>query len=37
MKQGFKGQQPLDGVWGVPTFSLISPGGEGKKGNFEKP
>jgi hypothetical protein len=37
VKQGFKGLQPLDGVWGVPTFSLFPLGGEGKKGAFEKP
>jgi len=35
VKQGSKGQQPLGGVWGVPTFSL-SPGWGGRRNELSK-
>ena len=35
-KQGSKGQPPLGGVWGVPTFPLFFPVRGGEDGNFRK-
>jgi hypothetical protein len=35
-KQGSKGQQPLGGVWGVPTFPFFFSVRGGEDGNFRK-